>query len=136
MNPTPERLQGIPFFADLPADSLEAVAALASEVTVPPGHVLVERGFPGSGMFLIEAGMVEVDLGPDRHVELGPGAFFGELSLLTERQRTARVHALTQVRCLAIGRVDFIRLLESQPGIGLAMLKTLAERLAEAQASP
>ena len=84
-------------------------------------------------MFLIEAGRVEVDLDGSRKVELGPGEFFGELSLLTDRYRTARVHALTEVSGLAIGRHEFEELVETQPGLGLAMLRVLAARLAEAQ---
>jgi CRP-like cAMP-binding protein len=129
----PDQLRRIPLLADLTDETLSAVTSLATPFTVRPGHVLVERGQPGSGMFLIEAGTVEVDLDGSRKVELGPGEFFGELSLLTDRHRTARVHALTEVTGLAFGRREFEELVETQPGLGLAMLRVLAGRLAEAQ---
>lgn len=135
MGSASDHLAEIPFFSGLPDSALEAVAELATPAEVQAGHVLVEHGQAGSGVFLIEAGEVEVDLGGGKCVQLGPGAFFGELSLLTDRPRTARVQALTPTRLLAIGRQDFTKLLETQPALALAMLKTLAERLIDAQDS-
>jgi CRP-like cAMP-binding protein len=44
------------------------------------------------------------------------------------------VQATTQVRCLALGRSDFARLLEEEPRIAVAMLPVLARRLADAVA--
>ncbi|MEX0698239.1 MAG: cyclic nucleotide-binding domain-containing protein [Acidimicrobiia bacterium] len=132
-NAGPDQLRLIPLFTDLPSETLAAIASLATPFTVRAGHVLVERGQAGSGIFLIEAGRVEVDLDGGRKIELGPGAFFGELSLLTDRHRTARVHAVTEVEGLAIGRRDFEELVETQPRLASAMLKVLAARLAEAQ---
>ena len=48
-------------------------------------------------------------------VELGPGEFFGEVALLTDSPRNARVRARTDVRCLAISRHVFTLLLDAQP---------------------
>ncbi len=93
------------------------------------GTLLTERGQPGSGMFVIVEGTARVQL-PGRMVELGPGDVVGELSLLTEEwQRSARVAAATDLRCLAIPRDDFTRLLENEPRIAVQLLHVLAERL-------
>jgi CRP-like cAMP-binding protein len=126
-------LESIPFFSGLDDEALDAIAALATSVEVAAGHVLAERGFPGSGMFIITSGAAEVDLGGDRRIELGPGDFFGETALLTDRPRTARVHARTDATLLALSRRDFLDLLRSQSSIAIAMLTVLAERLADAQ---
>ena len=128
-----DQMRRIPLLAELTDETLSAVMSLATTFTVRPGHVLVERGQAGSGMFLIEVGTVEVDLDGSRKVVLGPGEFFGELSLLTDRHRTARVHAVTEVKGLAIGRKEFEELVESQPRLAAVMLKVLANRLVEAQ---
>lgn len=127
-----EALRSIPLFSHLPDKSLRAILACANEVDVPAGQVLVQPGLEGSGLFVIEEGEVLVEL-PGRKTELGAGECFGELALLTpEAVRTARVRTKTDVRCLAISRYDFQKLLESEPKLALSMLETLAARLAHA----
>jgi CRP-like cAMP-binding protein len=126
------RLRGIPLFAELDEHALALIAATATEFDASAGHVLVERGQEGAGMFVLEEGSVIVDLPGGRTLERGTGEFFGELALLGGGPRTARVRAATEVRCLAIGRRDFAQLLESEPRIAVAMLPVLARRLADA----
>ena len=84
----------------------------------------------GSGMYVVEEGTVVVEARGGFRAELGPGEFLGELTLLVpDAHRVARVRALTDVRCLAIGRQEFAQLLEQEPRIALAMLPVLARRL-------
>jgi CRP-like cAMP-binding protein len=126
-----ERLRAIPLFAELDDDALELVAATCTEFEAAAGHVLVERGTDGSGMFVLEEGTVEVELPGGRTVTQGAGEFFGELALLGSGVRSARVQAVTPVRCVAIGRAAFAQLLETEPRIAVAMLPVVARRLAE-----
>lgn len=126
-----EMLRAIPLFSGLDDDALERVAELATEFEAETGHVLVQPGTSGSGMFVLEHGTVDVEL-RGRSVALGPGEFFGELAILHDgTARTARVRAASAVRCLAIARADFAELLDEQPRIAVAMLPVLARRLAE-----
>jgi CRP-like cAMP-binding protein len=126
-----ERLRSIPLFTGLAQDSLQRVAALLTEVDVPEGHVLMQQGRPGSGLLVIEEGTVAVERPGKPSLEVGPGEFLGELALLTDAGvHTARVRARSHVRMLAIGRPDFARLLEEEPAIALAVLSTVADRLA------
>jgi CRP-like cAMP-binding protein len=124
-----ETLRSIPLFSELGDHALARIAELATEFEAPAGHVLVEVGQPGSGMFVLEEGTVAVELPDGRERELRPGEFFGEIALLTDHPRNARVQARTPVRCLAISRTDFAKLLEEEPGIGIAMLPRLAARI-------
>jgi CRP-like cAMP-binding protein len=127
-----EKLQAIPLFAHLPQEALERVLDCATEFEAARGHVLLQPNRPGAGLFVIEDGTVEVEL-PKRKIELGPGEFVGELALLDENAtHVARVHATSEIRCLAISRDDFDRLLESEPELAVSMLKVLARRLSEA----
>lgn len=124
------KLRAIPLFAELDDVALAHVADLATEFDAEAGHVLVQPGTSGAGMFVLEEGAVEVEL-PGHRVELGPGEFFGELAILHDgTARTARVRAKTDIRALAISRVDFAALLDEQPRIAVAMLPVLARRLA------
>ncbi len=127
-----EQLREIPLFAELDDAALERVAARTNEVEFPEGVVLIERGQPGTGMFMIVEGTATVEL-PGRKVELGPSEFVGELSLLTdEPQRSVRVCSASELRCLTLSRSDFVELLESEPKIAVAMLSALARRLLDA----
>ena len=130
------RLRKIPLFAELDDAALERVAACAKNAEFPAHAVLIERGQPGLGMFVIVEGTARADL-RDRHVDFGPGEFVGELSLLVDQlPRAARVYATTPIRCLAISRADFRNLLESEPRIALAMLRVVAARLARMLDAP
>jgi voltage-gated potassium channel len=124
-----EKLRSIPLFANLGDRALGRIAELATEFEEPAGWVLVEVGQPGSGMFVLEEGTVVVEPPDGRTWDLGPGDFFGELAILTDHPRSARVRAKTPVRCLAISRTDFAKLLEEEPEIAVAMLPKLAERV-------
>lgn len=126
-----ERLRTIPLFEHLNEDALRDVLAHATEFEAGAEHVLVQPNQPGAGLFILEEGTVTVELRGETK-ELKPGDFFGELALLRENEtHTARVCAATPVKCLAIRRDDFDQLLEKEPSIAVAMLKTLAKRLAE-----
>jgi CRP-like cAMP-binding protein len=123
-------LRAIPMFAEVDDEHLARIAEAASPFEVGPGRVLAERGQPGSGMFVIVEGTVEVEVPGSSAVSLGPGEFFGELALLADTERSARVRAVTAVRGLAIDRAAFLALLQDEPRIALAMLPVLARRLA------
>jgi voltage-gated potassium channel len=126
----PERLREIPLFSELSDGALRSLSEIAAEVEVPAGQVMIRPYDPGLGMFVVEEGKVVVELHQGREVELGPGEFFGELALLIpEGIRAARVRAETDVRCLAIGREDFAKLVDDEPSIAVAMLPVLARRL-------
>lgn len=113
-----ERLRAQPLFAGLDEETLALLAADTTELEAPAGRVLIEYRAPGSGLFVLEEGQAVVDA-PDAHVELSPGAVFGERALLGEDvPRGARVRALTDVRCLAIARPAIDRLVAEQPLIG------------------
>jgi CRP-like cAMP-binding protein len=126
-----EKLRTIPLFEHLNDEALREVLAHSTEFEAEPEHVLVQPNQPGTGLFILEEGSVTVEL-RGRTKELKPGEFFGELALLREDEtHTARVCTATHVRCLAIRRDDFDQLLEKEPSIAIAMLKTVAKRLAE-----
>ncbi len=130
-NDTSEVLGTLPMFAGLDEIGLWHVAELANAVDLPAGHVLMQPGQEGSGLFVIVDGTVSVELPGGTTFECGPGEFLGELSLLVDGLvHTGRVRAATAVSCLAISRTDFGKLLNTYPQIAVSMLTVLARRLA------
>lgn len=126
-----ELMRKIPLFATLDDEALERVAAHAMEFEVEPGHVLVQPGTAGSGVFAIATGSALVELPGGKTFQLGDGDVFGELSLLTDNVRTGRVRTTTDVTGFAISRVDFSKLLEDEPKLAVQLLRVLANRLLE-----
>lgn len=125
-------LRSVPIFSSVDDGGLVRVAEIATEFDVRSGHVFIEHGQPAAGCFVVLDGTARVTV-PDGSVfERGPGEFFGELSVLTEAPRSARVMAASDMRCLAIRRDDLLGLLEEEPTISLSMLKAVAARLVEA----
>ena len=126
-----DALARVPVFTGLSRRSLERVARIAKDVELRPGQVLIEPRAKGSGMFVLLEGTVTASTRGRRARELGAGDIVGELALLTpDAQRTARVRATTQVRCLAIARGDFRRILTEEPNVAVQVLETVAARLA------
>jgi CRP-like cAMP-binding protein len=129
---TSDELRAIPLLAEASDGALGRIAATAGEMTCAAGQIVALEGDPGSGMFVILDGTARVEW-RGGSVDLGPGAFFGELSLLAPGgTRNARVRAATEMRCLAIPRDDAIALVESEPSVALAMLREIARRFASA----
>jgi CRP/FNR family transcriptional regulator, cyclic AMP receptor protein len=111
------RLSALPLFADLDDAQLDLLAAATSEFEAPAGQALIERGRPGAGMFVLEQGQAIVEA-PEGRRELNPGDVFGERALLgDDGERTARVRAETDVRCLAIARAELERVLAENPKV-------------------
>ena len=129
---TTDELRSIPLLAAASEEALERLAASAGEMTCEEGQVIALEGDPGSGMFVVLEGDVSVEWRGGR-VELGPGSFVGELTLLAPGgTRNARVRAASHVRCLAISRDEALHVIETEPTVALAMLKEVARRLANA----
>ena len=125
-----DALARVPVFAGLSGASLERVARIAKDIELRAGQLLIEPRAKGSGMFVLLEGVLTVGSG-GRLRELGPGDIVGELALLTaDAVRTARVRAKTPVRCLAITRNDFRRILADEPRVAIQVLETVATRLA------
>jgi CRP-like cAMP-binding protein len=124
-------LRSIPLFAGLNARSLGRLAQATKEVEVPAGHVLVQPGTKGTGMFFIADGTAVVETRRQQR-ELGPGDFFGELALMRQdATRTARVRAKTPLRCLALDRASFRKLTADHPEVAASLLEIALARLAE-----
>ena len=133
-------LQRIQLFSNLTPESCQQVVKRMKRRDFPPNQVIVRENAPGTSMFFITAGVVEVRkkdpvTGIDFLVaELGPGKNFGEMSLLTGKPRTATVTAIQPTTCAVLEQSDFQEVLLQMPKIGLAMTSILAERVAEATA--
>jgi CRP-like cAMP-binding protein len=72
---------------------------------------------------------------PGRPVELGSGDFFGEMALIDGEPRSATVVAVNDLFLMVIPRAKFLKLLEAEPKIAVAIMATLTRRLRAVQAA-
>lgn len=118
-----------PLFADLDADGLAAVREAAVEVEFPADRSIARQGEIGSGLFIIETGSVRVVQDGAIVARLGPGEFFGELSVLDGAPRSASVIADEPTTCIALATWDAERVMRERPGVALAILRVVVKRL-------
>jgi CRP/FNR family transcriptional regulator, cyclic AMP receptor protein len=124
-----ELLAGCRLFAGVAPSDLSAVAGRAVEVDFPANHVIARQGEIGTGFFLVVSGSVRVIRGGEDVAKLGPGEFFGELSVLDGLPRVAQVVTAEPTRCLALASWDFEQALTESPTLALSILRGLATRL-------
>jgi CRP/FNR family transcriptional regulator, cyclic AMP receptor protein len=123
-------LRGVPLFSACSKRELSRIASLADEIEVPKGRVLTREGDPGRECFVVVDGRATVTVGDrGRVTRLGPGACFGEMSLLDSEPRSATVEAQTDMRLLVLNSRSFSSLIDEVPSVARKVLATMASRL-------
>ena len=124
-----DMLGSMPLFEGVDAEDVGGIADRAVEVDYATGGVIVREGEIGTGFFVVVSGAVRVVRDGETVSTLGPGEFFGELSVLDHRPRNAQVVAGEPTACLALASWDLEAVITEQPRVALAMLRVLAGRL-------
>ncbi len=129
------QLQKIPVFQGCSRQQLVAVARIVDITDVPAGKALTLAGETGSDFSIILDGTARVGVWGRKRVRLGPGDFFGEMSLLDGEPCSATVVAETPLRLLVIPHQGFWTLLTKLPGLTRQILVTLSRRVRQAEKS-
>ena len=124
-----ELLGSVPLFEGLSKRELDLIYREAKETQFDPGHDIVEQGATGVGFHLILEGTADVLVGGRKRATLGPGDYFGEMSLLDGGPRSATVRTTSWIRTLSLTSWAFLPLLDKMPSIARKMLVELSRRL-------
>jgi CRP/FNR family transcriptional regulator, cyclic AMP receptor protein len=125
-------LQSVPLFTGLQRKDLERIAATFKERHYKAGEMIEGEGEKGVSLFLIKDGEVTIKRGSKTLATLGPGQFFGEMSLLDSAPRSASaVTGKDPATCLVMTSWAWEGFLKTKPEIAIALLKELARRLRE-----
>jgi len=130
-----EQLKTVPLFSGCSTRELASLGRFLREVDFPAGRMIVQEGRTGTGLHVIVEGETKVVVGDRTRRRLGPGAFFGEISLLDRGPRTATVVAETPVRTLTLSAWNFRAALKEHPSMAVKMLEELASRVRSAGSS-
>ena len=129
-NPKIEQLRKVPLFAHCSKRELAGLAALVDELELPEGQTLAREGERGKEFLVLADGIADVESGGQIVNTLGPGDFFGEISLVTGGLRTATVTTRSPSKLFIFSAPAFRSLLHDAPGIRTQVLAAAALRLA------
>src|SRR5512147_2172017 len=134
MSAIADLLQRVPFLGALTAEDREALAASVTHRRFRKGDIIFQREDDGQALFIVEDGSVRVYFPGAQGSDLTlavfrPGDFFGEMSLLDGRPRSASAAATMDSVVITLERSDFIALLTSRPQAALSVLEVVSRRL-------
>jgi small-conductance mechanosensitive channel/CRP-like cAMP-binding protein len=126
------RFQAIDFLAPLGPGVLDELAARVATAAYGRGEPIVREGDDGGELYVIDRGEVSVRVeaagSPHEIARLGPGDFFGEMSLMTGEPRRAAVVALGDVEAVRVDRESFREVLARNPKVIEEIGRVLHER--------
>lgn len=127
-------LKTIPLFSGLTDRDLNRVADLMVTKKFKKHNLIFFEDDLGQNLFLIRRGRVKISRIDESGGEvifaiLGEGEFFGELSIIDGKTRSATVTSLTDVELLVLRHGDFMDLLHQYPQISISLMRELARRI-------
>src|ERR1700756_2389758 len=130
-------LKAVPFFTQLSDKELDTIRGVAAEKSYPKNAVVLTEGEMGDSLYMIMTGKVKVFIGDEEGREiilkiLGPGAFFGEMSMIDKQPRSASLTTLAPATFLVLTHAAFERCVEQQTRIANLVMQMLAQRVREA----
>jgi CRP/FNR family transcriptional regulator, cyclic AMP receptor protein len=103
--------------------------ARSTAMNFPEGVKIMNEGTAGTVMYIVLEGKVAVAIGRKVVEKLGPGGVFGEMALVDNSPRTAAAIARSDCELLAIDRAAMMKLVRSDPAVGLQMMRSVVARI-------
>lgn len=128
-------LSDVPLFAGLSRRHLRRLAEHADVASFREGEAVVREGQAGGTFYVVVEGEAKVQRHGRTVGTLGPGEFFGEVSLLDGGPRTADVVAATPLVAIRIFKQAFDRMLVQERGVAAKILAVVARRLRDSERS-
>ena len=128
-------LKGVPMFEGLSKKELIAVSKATEQLEYGEGEVLGRQDSVGNEAYVVVSGSITVRRNGRKVATLGPGDVAGEMALLDDEPRSADLIAAEDSIVLYIARREFAGLLEANTKLMGKVLRTLAQRLREADRS-
>ena len=129
--PELDLLASVDLFQGLTRKELDAVHGMSREQSFPAGAVVAAEGAAAGRFYLIVEGKATVSVGELNRAlaTLGPGDYFGEISLIDGEPRSATVTSDTPLRTLSIASFNFKAILFEYPAIGRKILLEMCRRV-------
>jgi CRP/FNR family cyclic AMP-dependent transcriptional regulator len=134
MTPLERAVATVPLFRTLSDAEISTLARTMTQRQFPPGAEIVRQGEEGLSLYIVLEGQVRVQRagvtqGEIELATIGPGGFFGEMTLLDGEPRSATVRAVTPVFCALLPRWGLEATIRANPAVAMEMLSVLSRRL-------
>jgi CRP/FNR family cyclic AMP-dependent transcriptional regulator len=134
MSTNVEMLRRVPLFGGLDDSQLEILTRSLQKKAFPKGRVVLTEGQPAENMFIIISGRVKVQVADAEGKEvilavLGPGEFFGEMSLIDQQPSSASVITIEQCHFIIVGKEDFRRHIAGNVDVATNIMRGLVKRI-------
>jgi CRP/FNR family cyclic AMP-dependent transcriptional regulator len=122
------------FFSELATEDLRFICACGTTKTYPKNSIVINEGDQTNAVYIILSGKVKIYVSDKDGREvilniLGPGEFFGELSLIDEAPRSASVMTLETSSLSMITKTSFQECIAAHPDIAMKMMHVLCQRI-------
>ena len=124
-----DALGRVPLFAGLSRKELDFLASQTDEVRIESGRTLIREGESSDAFYLILEGEADVEQDGRERPRLGPGSFFGEISMLDRGPATATIVTRTPCRLIVMSHAQFRDAIKANDRVLLQVLRVAAERL-------
>jgi len=137
-SPTPEMtleaIRSVPLFASLDDRAAARLRSLLDVHNMPRGAPIFRKGDKGDAMYLIERGRVRISVKDEQQreltlAELARGDFFGEMTIIDGKRRSADAVVIEDVRLAILSREHFLEFIHGNPVVALDMLSAVFARL-------
>lgn len=127
-------IDGVDFLRPLSDDAKDRLARRGHRKVFAAGETIIRAGETGRELYVIRRGEVVIKVGGQELTRLGAGEFVGELALLTGKERTANIVAITETEVFEIDEHMFKDVIQQEPKIAEEISRIVAERQAELDA--
>lgn len=124
-----QRLAEIDIFRGLTSKQMKRLAGQVREVRLEDGHTVATEGHGALGFHLILDGQATVSSGGVERRTLGPGDYFGEISLIDGKPRSATIVAKGPLHTAVIDNTTFQPLIDESPEFARSLLMVLCDRI-------
>ena len=127
-----DALSRVDVFRALDAERIDRLSRRMKMLMFGPDETILRQGDPGDSLYVVRSGKVAVQMGagisPKELATLGPGQFFGEMSLMTGASRAATVVAKSDVECYVVDKEAFQEIVREKPELAGTISEILALR--------
>jgi CRP-like cAMP-binding protein len=124
-----DALSKVPLFAGCGRKELEFLVTRTDEVDLPAGRTLITQGKAADSFYLLLTGEATVRVDGRDRPTLGPGSFFGEISMLDRGPATATVVTNGPAKLMVMSHAQFRDAIKANDQLLSQVMAAMAERL-------